>query len=225
MSVFIMECFHNVHGSFFEYLQAIAYNKRIEFSLDGGLHMESIVTKTGDQGTTGTLNGERISKASTLIELNGTLDELNASLGVCTSLLKQTSDFAGKADIIETVEWIQNGLYNMGTEVSSNFDIIRFESKHPDQLEARLDEMTVKMPPQTKFILYSGTLEATQVHVARSIARRAERCFVRFLNEIGETDYPHSYQFVNRLSDYLFTLARFLNQELGGEEVVTIIWD
>ena len=187
--------------------------------------MESIVTKTGDKGTTGTLNGDRVSKGSTLIELNGTLDELNAYLGVVTSLLKRTDEFDGKTEIIETVEWIQNGLYNLGTEVSSEFDVIRFEKKHPDLLETKLDVMTEKMPPQTKFILYSGTLEATQVHVARSIARRAERCFVRYLDEINETSYPHSYQFVNRLSDYLFTLARYLNQELGGQEVVTIIWE
>lgn len=187
--------------------------------------MESIVTKTGDKGTTGTLDGERVSKGSNLIELNGTLDELNAYLGIVTSLLQPKAEFDGKSEIIETIEWIQNGLYNMGTEVSSDFTIIRFEKKHPDLLESKLDAMTVKMPPQTKFILYSGTLEATQVHVARSICRRAERCFVRYLDEINETQYPHSYQFVNRLSDYLFTLARYLNQELGGQEVVTIIWD
>ncbi|NLB23404.1 MAG: cob(I)yrinic acid a,c-diamide adenosyltransferase [Clostridium sp.] len=187
--------------------------------------MESIVTKTGDQGTTGTLEGERVSKDSSLIELNGTLDELNAYLGVVTSLLKQSAAFTDKEEIIETIEWIQNGLYNMGSEVSSNFTIIRFEAHHSDLLEEKLDAMTEKMPPQTKFILYSGTLEATQVHVARSITRRAERCFVRYLNEIGETPYPDSYQFINRLSDYLFTLARYLNQELKGEEIVTIIWE
>lgn len=186
--------------------------------------MESIVTKTGDQGTTGTLDGERVSKGSNLIELNGTLDELNAYLGVVTSLL-QAKEFGGKSEIIQTLEWIQNGLYNMGTEVSSDFTIIRFERKHADQLERMLDEMTLKMPPQTKFILYSGTLEATQVQVARAICRRSERCFVRYLDEINETQYPHSYQFINRLSDYLFTLARYLNQELGGVEVVTIIWE
>lgn len=188
-------------------------------------YMESIVTKTGDQGTTGTLDGERVSKGSSLIELNGTLDELNAYLGVCTSSLKMTDDFEQRNDIIETIEWIQNGLYNLGTEVSSNFTIIRFEPKHPDSLERKLDELTVKMPPQTKFILYSGTLEATEIHVARSLARRAERSFVRYLDEIGEKQYPHSYQFINRLSDYLFTVARYLNQELGGTEVVTIIWE
>lgn len=188
-------------------------------------YMESIVTKTGDQGTTGTLDGERVSKGSSLIELNGTLDELNAYLGVCTSSLKMTDDFEQRNDIIETIEWIQNGLYNLGTEVSSNFTIIRFEAKHPDSLERKLDELTVKMPPQTKFILYSGTLEATEIHVARSLARRAERSFVRYLDEIGEKQYPHSYQFINRLSDYLFTVARYLNQELGGTEVVTIIWE
>ena len=86
--------------------------------------MESIVTKTGDQGTTGTLDGERVSKGSNLIELNGTLDELNAYLGVVTSLL-QAKEFGGKSEIIETLEWIQNGLYNMGTEVSSDFTINR----------------------------------------------------------------------------------------------------
>lgn len=187
--------------------------------------MDSIVTKTGDQGTTGTLNDRRVSKGSSLIELNGSLDELNAALGVVTSLLKDTKDFNLRHKIITTVEWIQNGLYNLGTEVSSDFDIIRFEKKHPDLLEEYLDEMTDLMPPQTKFILYSGTLVATQTHFARTIARRAERSFVRHLDAIGENPYPHSYQFVNRLSDYLFTLARFLNQELGGEEVVTIIWE
>lgn len=186
---------------------------------------ESIVTKTGDKGTTGTLNGDRISKASTLIELNGTVDELNASLGVLTSLLKMKDDFTDKEDIIKTVEWIQNGLYNLGTEVSSDFTMIRFLQEHPDLLEKKLDAMTEKMPPQTKFILYSGTIEATQTHMARAICRRAERVFVRLLLENDEKVFPHSYQFINRLSDYLFTLARFLNQELNGEEVVTIPWE
>lgn len=187
--------------------------------------MESIVTKAGDQGTTGTLSGERISKGSTLIELNGTLDELNASLGILTSLLKKNKDFNLKSKIIETVEWIQNGLYNMGTEVSSDFTIIRFEEKHANRLEEELDEMTELMPPQTKFILYSGTIEATVTQNSRALARKAERAFVRHLDFIEESPYPASYQFVNRMSDYLFTLARYLNQELGGEEVVTIIWE
>ena len=197
-------------------------DSNVEITID---EAESIVTKTGDQGTTGTLDGERVSKGSNLIELNGTLDELNASLGILTSLIKKAPPYDGKEDNIETLEWIQNGLYNMGTEVSSDFNIIRFEEKHPNTLEEKLDAMTEKMPPQTKFILYSGTLEATQTQMARSICRRAERCFVRYLDEIGESQYPHSYQFVNRMSDYLFTLARYLNQELGGEEIVTIIWE
>lgn len=185
----------------------------------------SIVTKTGDKGTTGALNGERVSKASTLINLNGTIDELNASLGFLCSMLKERDDFEMKAEIIETVEWIQNGLYNMGTEVSSLFTIIRYKKEHPDLLEQKLDIMTAKMPPQTKFIIYSGVKEATYTHVARSIARRAERVFVQYLLEEKVTEFPHSYQFVNRLSDYLFTLARFLNQELKGTEVVTTPWE
>lgn len=188
-------------------------------------NMESIVTKAGDQGTTGNLDGQRVSKGSVLIELNGSLDELNASLGVLTSLLKPAQEFQGKMEIIETLEWIQNGLYNMGTEVSSEFNILRFEDKHTLHLERELDAMTAKMPPQTRFILYSGTLQATHTQVTRAICRRAERVFVRYLEEIKENPFPHSYQFINRLSDYLFTLARYLNQALGGKEIVTTIWD
>lgn len=184
----------------------------------------SIVTKTGDKGTTGTLNGQRVSKASTLIDLNGTLDELNASLGYLCSMLKERGEFSNKEDIISTIEWIQNGLYNMGTEVSSLFTLIRFKKEHPDLLEHKLDIMTEKMPPQTCFIIYSGVKEATYTHVVRSIARRAERVFVKYLLENNITEFPDSYQFVNRLSDYLFTLARFLNQELKGTEVVTVAW-
>lgn len=187
--------------------------------------MESIVTKTGDQGTTGTLSGDRISKGSTLIELNGSLDELNASLGYLTSLLKISPSFNSKDEIIKDLEWIQNGLYNMGTEVSSDFLTVRFIPEHVELIENKIYSMTELMPPQTKFILYSGTKEATWAHVARSLARRAERCFVRLMEELNETVYPSSYKFINRTSDYLFTLARYLNQELNGIEVVTEIWE
>jgi len=187
--------------------------------------LESIVTKTGDQGTTGTLSGDRISKGSALIELNGSLDELNASLGYLTSLLKNISSFNNKEEIIKDIEWIQNGLYNMGTEVSSDFLTVRFLPEHVKKIEDKIYSMTDLMPPQTKFILYSGKAEATWTHVARAEARKAERSYVRLMEEMKETKYPDSYKFLNRISDYLFTLARYLNQELKGIEVVTEIWE
>lgn len=187
--------------------------------------MAHIVTKTGDQGTTGTLSGDRISKASHLIEVNGNLDEVNASLGYLTSLINKTLPFQSKADIIADIEWIQNGLFNLGTEVSSDFLTVRFLDGQVQRLEHRIEELTKRMPAQTKFILYSGVEAAAWTHVARAQVRRAERSFVRLLEAMQATQYPHSYRFVNRLSDYLFTLARFLNQELKGTEIVTEPWD
>lgn len=183
-----------------------------------------IVTKTGDKGTTGTLGGQRMLKSSSLIELNGQIDEVNASLGYLNSLIEEGNDFPKKNEITEFLRYIQNGLYNLGTEISSGFTIIRFDESHALLLEQKIDEMTNAMPPQTKFIIFSGKKEATYTHVVRSISRRCERQFVRFLLEENVDPFPHCYKFLNRLSDYLFTLARFLNQELGGEEIETLPW-
>ena len=85
--------------------------------------------------------------------------------------------------------------------------------------------MTALMPVQTKFIIFSGTKSATYTHVARTVSRRCEREFVRYLLEEDIDPFPPCYKFLNRLSDFLFTLARFLNQEQGGIEVETIPWN
>lgn len=183
-----------------------------------------IVTKTGDQGTTGTLGGKRIPKSSSLIELNGQIDEVNASLGYLNSLIEEGKDFEKKQELMEFIRFIQNGLYNLGTEISSGFTIVRFNETHPALLEAKINELTALMPPQTKFILFSGAKEATYAHVVRSVSRRCERQFVRYLLEENVDPFPQCYKFLNRLSDYLFTVARFLNQELGGEEIETSPW-
>jgi len=184
-----------------------------------------IVTKTGDKGTTGTLNGERVLKSSSLIELNGQIDEVNASLGYLNSLLEEGRDFPNKFEITEFIRFIQNGLYNLGTEISSGFKMKRFDETQALLLEEKIDEMTSLMPQQTKFIIFSGVKEATYTHVVRSVSRRCERQFVRFLLEENVDPFPDCYKFLNRLSDYLFTLARFLNQELGGEEIPTTPWN
>ncbi|HBT18542.1 MAG TPA: cob(I)yrinic acid a,c-diamide adenosyltransferase [Clostridiaceae bacterium] len=183
-----------------------------------------IVTKTGDKGTTGTLGGQRLLKSSSLIELNGQIDEVNASLGYLNALIEEGKNFPKKEEVLDFIRYIQNGLYNLGTEISSGFTIIRFDESHALLLESKIDELTSLMPPQTKFILFSGAKEATYTHVVRSVSRRCERQFVRFLLEENIDPFPHCYKFLNRLSDYLFTLARFLNQELGGQEMETTPW-
>lgn len=184
-----------------------------------------IVTKTGDKGTTGTLGGNRLLKSSALIELNGQIDEVNASLGYLNALIEEGKDFTKKQDIMELIQYIQNGLYNLGTEISSGFTIIRFQESHTLFLEEKIDEMTSLMPTQTKFIIFSGTKSATYTHVARTISRRCEREFVRYLLEEDIDPFPPCYKFLNRLSDFLFTLARFLNHEQGGVEIETTPWN
>ena len=106
-----------------------------------------IVTKTGDKGTTGTLGGIRLLKSSSLIELNGQIDEVNASLGYLNSLIEEGMDFPTKTEIMEFLRYIQNGLYNLGTEISSGFTIVRFDESHATLLEEKIDEMTALMPP------------------------------------------------------------------------------
>ena len=183
-----------------------------------------IVTKTGDKGTTGTLGGERVLKSSSLIELNGQIDELNSSLGYLCSLIDEGADFERKAELTDFIRYIQNGLYNMGSEISSKYEVMRFNESHPRLLEEKIDELTSLMPEQTHFILFSGTRQATYTHITRSLARRVERQYVRYLLEEEVETFPQSYMFLNRLSDYLFTLARYLNQELGGIEITATAW-
>lgn len=186
----------------------------------------AIYTKTGDKGITATLYGERVSKASLIIQLNGEIDEVNASIGYLSSLVHSNKKIQPmkKKDIIELLQWIENGLYNMGVEVSSNFKDIKFTEEHVQLLEEKINDMTDRMPPQRSFIIYSGTEDATYAQLVRAIVRRCERLFVEFLEDINITSYPQSYMFMNRLSDYLFTLSRYINFLSNDVEIKTSEW-
>lgn len=186
-----------------------------------------IYTKTGDKGTTGNLLGERVSKASNFIELQGSIDELNSHVGYLNCLLIENDTIVEeqKNILIEDLIEIQNALFNMGVEISMNFTKKKIDKKHIEFLEKEIDRMTGKMPPQTKFILYSGSKEGTYAHVVRSITRRAERVFVKYLNEKEISEYPDSYLFINRLSDFSFTLARFVNFIQNKPETIMKEWN
>lgn len=185
-----------------------------------------IYTKTGDKGTTGNLLGERIRKDSTFINLQGDIDELNSSLGYLNALLKTNSTFkyTDKKELIDFIVHIENALYNMGVEISLGFSEIKIKSCHVTELEEMIDTIYSKTPPQKHFILYSGSEEATYCQVCRSIARRCERVFVKYLNEINAETYPESYMYINRLSDYLFAISRFINYSLNEEETIMKPW-
>lgn len=150
----------------------------------------SVYTKTGDKGKTGTFGGKRISKSSKLIQAIGAIDELNSYLGIVGKLTD-----------------IQRNLFTINSILSgARLELSKDSTK---KLEREIDEMEDKMPVLANFIIYSGTPRATKLYYARALARRAERSLVAAPN-ILHTTYD-ILPYLNRLSDYLFTLARYTN--------------
>lgn len=174
----------------------------------------SIYTRTGDKGETGLANGERVSKNSPIINFVGLLDELNASLGFCVSHLKEISihDFSKE---INSLEKIQNNLFVIGS--ISVFAKLEFEvEKEIMHLEKLIDEYENSLPKLTNFILPGGHRIASQVHLIRTTARKVELLSHSLEHEEIKILTPY----LNRLSDYFFVLARFINFKLNYPEII-----
>lgn len=178
-----------------------------------------IYTRTGDAGTTALVGGKRVSKASPRLEAYGTVDELNSHIGLLLSLDGIPEDAR------QTLALVQHRLFNLGsqlaTEPESKWQPQGITDTDVDMLEQAIDVVDAELPPFRKFILPGGSQAASQAHVARTVARRAERRMV----EMAEADMPvtpQAMRFINRLSDYLFVLARQINIFSGTDE---IFWD
>jgi cob(I)alamin adenosyltransferase len=176
--------------------------------------LTNIVTRTGDDGTTGLAGGGRVSKDSPRVWAYGTVDELNSAIGVVRSL-------NADPDLDARLRHIQNDLFNLGGELATPPDkfqkgMPRIERQHAVDLEKQVEELTKELGPLQEFILPGGGPVGAQLHVARTICRRAERFCVRLGKEekVGEFVTPY----LNRLSDLLFTLARWSNQKAGAKE-------
>jgi len=175
--------------------------------------LTQIATRTGDDGTTGLGDGQRVPKHHARIAAMGDVDELNSHLGVL--LAEPLPD-----DVRELLVVIQHELFNLGGELS----IPGFELLKDDAL-LRLDEAlahyNATLPRLAEFILPAGTRSASLAHVARAVARRAERSVVALTAQDAVRDAPR--QYLNRLSDLMFVLARVLNRAnldgLGGDDV------
>lgn len=182
-----------------------------------------IYTKTGDKGTSALYTGTRLSKDAHIFHSLGAIDELNGHLGLAREHM-QIASVAGVG--VTQLEEIQARLIDVGSHVATprssgkEQKIARtdFGEGNVLSLEEWIDTMDEQLPPLTNFILPSGGLAASQLHVARSVCRRAERNLVPLFTE-GEID-GHVYTYVNRLSDFLFTLARTCSHEQGREEAV-----
>ncbi|MFV0592176.1 MAG: cob(I)yrinic acid a,c-diamide adenosyltransferase [Draconibacterium sp.] len=174
-----------------------------------------IYTKTGDDGTTGLVGGTRVKKYASRLEAYGTIDELNSVLGVIRSLdIPQ--------EITELLIRIQNKLFNIGSRLASDEkgDEITFglavQKEDIEVLEKAIDQYQEELPELRNFILPGGELSVAQCHVARTICRRAERRIVEFSEQ--ENVQPELIKYINRLSDYLFVLARYLGHKKGIDE-------
>ena len=174
-----------------------------------------IYTKTGDRGETGLIGGVRISKDAPRIEAYGTVDELNAVVGMIRA---ETPP----AEIDEVLARIQNALFDLGAELATvSGTAKRTSSIHPPQiteLEQAIDAAEVRLPPLAQFILPGGTRLAAVLHLARTVCRRAERRVVT-LTTAGETVSSEAIIYLNRLSDLLFVWARLANAVAGQQDV------
>lgn len=174
--------------------------------------MPKIYTKTGDKGSTGLLSGERVSKADSLVNAYGTVDELNAVLGIARSH-HQAADKLGV--ILAT---LQNQLLECGADMGSgSATATRINDEYVSQFETWIDELQGEMEPLKNFIIPGGHITASHLHHARTICRRAERMAVAAAGQ-RELDGV-IVRYLNRLADLLFVLARYANHVNGVTDV------
>ncbi|MBX2985042.1 MAG: cob(I)yrinic acid a,c-diamide adenosyltransferase [Bacteroidia bacterium] len=174
-----------------------------------------IYTKKGDKGMTTLIGGDKVSKFDPRIEAYGTIDELNSYIGI---LIASIHDQNEKAYLIK----VQSDLFNiealLATPAGKDFKMPEVEDSDIKEMEGRIDNIDNQLERLKNFILPSGSLVISQIHVARCICRRAERIIVQ-LNEQEEVD-GRIIAYINRFSDYLFNLARFEAKLTNTQEIL-----
>ncbi len=181
--------------------------------------LTKIYTRGGDNGTTALGGGQRVAKDAIRVQVYGTVDELNAHIGAALA--------GGLCERLQVpLLEIQNELFHLGSDLcfleedKARYAPPQIEQRHVDRLEALLDELTPIVGPLENFILPGGSPGAAQLHVARTVCRRAEREAAALARE--EEINPHAMRYLNRLSDALFVMSRLQNQE---EQVAEPLWD
>jgi cob(I)alamin adenosyltransferase len=182
--------------------------------------LTKIYTRTGDDGTTGLGDGERLPKFHPRIAAYGTVDETNAAIGVARQALG-----AEHPDVDAMMARIQNDLFDLGADLCLPdrgkplpYQPLRITDAQVTRLEAEIDQMNGELKPLTSFVLPGGSAAAAALHVARTVARRAERHMVELAAE-GEPVNPAGLKYINRLSDLLFVASRYVNGK-GSRDVL-----
>ena len=199
-----------------------------------GNRLSKIYTRTGDDGSTGMADGSRLSKADNLFSVMGDIDELNSHIGLVRAHLAQAINNTENQqplperlqqqkalDFAQSLIIIQHLLFNIGGELAMP-EYEGVTASHIEWLEQQIDAMNTTLPPLKDFILPTGSVLVSQLHVARSVCRRAERCAVRLQQEHTQAIRHTAICFINRLSDWLFVAARFCTDP---NEVSEVLWD
>ncbi len=178
--------------------------------------LNKIYTRTGDDGTTGLVDGSRVAKHDARMEAIGAVDEANSAIGLAA---------CAAPDHGPALHRIQNDLFDLGADLATPGEdftpspmVLRMVAAQTDWLERAMDALNESLPPLTSFILPGGDEGAARVHVARAAARRAERAMVALNAEASIN--PQALAYINRLSDYLFVLARAINARSRGD----VLW-
>lgn len=188
-----------------------------------------IYTRTGDDGTTGLLGGERISKADLRVDCYGTLDELNAAVGLALAQLPLADAPGAHGDhpvtgLRERLVRVQNELFVLGSHLAAADPrraaaLPAIDAAMIERLEREIDQAGQVLAPLRNFILPGGTVAAATLHLARTICRRAERLAVALAQ--SQTVEPNLLAYLNRLADWLFVQARYANH---AEHVEDVVW-
>ena len=179
-----------------------------------GNRLSKIATRTGDAGMTGLGDGSRVEKDHLRICAMGDVDELNSEIGVLLAIPLPSSVSQALQDLLLQV---QHDLFDLGGELCiPNYTLLK--EAQVSRLDEWLAQYNATLEPLSEFILPGGTMAAAQAHICRTVCRRAERSVVRLGWDVEINDAPR--QYLNRLSDLLFVLARVLNRAAGGQDVL-----
>lgn len=188
-----------------------------------GNRLTKIYTRTGDDGTTGLAGGSRVSKSDLIFVVMGDVDELNAHIGMILAQINGLT--AEKVEAFTTISislsTVQHLLFNVGGELAMP-EYIGISEAHISWLESEIDAFNEELPALKDFILPAGSTLVSQIHIARTVCRRAERQAVNLQLNNKEAISANALKLLNRLSDWLFVLSRYCAKVEGSKEV---LWD
>ena len=186
------------------------------------MKITKVYTRTGDKGMTDLVGGVRISKNNHRLEAYGTVDELSSHLGLLAAMM--AGDEHPLEDERQMLVRSQNNLFIIGSYLAIDqrqtplYDFARLPDGETAKLEERIDRLMATLPERQGFVLPGGTVSAAQCHVCRTVCRRAERRILQLAEQVTVGD--DILQYVNRLSDYLFILAKIINFNAGQNEII-----